>query len=78
MKRIAMVVIYTAEIPENLDKSEIYEELEFMNEDIVVNVHQHFDIDEDFNGQITFEKRNELLGETYQVNVDDHFSIGKA
>ncbi|CAL2108651.1 hypothetical protein T190115A13A_80226 [Tenacibaculum sp. 190524A02b] len=74
-KRIALVVVYTAEIPKDLEESKIYEELEFLEHEITLRV----DCDnDDFDGVVCFEQQNELLGETYNINVDEQYSVGKA
>lgn len=68
-KRIAMVVVYTAEVPEDLEVSEIYDALEFGYEELNVSVNSDL---------VEFEKQGELIGQKYNVNVDDLFKIGKA
>lgn len=69
-KRIAMVVVYTADVPKDLEESEIYEALEFGHDELNVNVN--------YSGTIEFEKQGELIGQTYNINVDNLYKIGKA
>ncbi len=67
-KNVTMVVVYSAEIPVNLSKQEIYEAMEYAS-GIGINTKE---------GSILFEKEQELVGEEYAIRVDKISLVGNS